>query len=72
VNGKTTGTTNTSTNSNNDNNNSNSTEAAEAKVSSYLQTKVDPVLAPLLQRLILAQPSDVVEFAIKDLQGQKK
>lgn len=46
--------------------------AAEASVSAYLQTKVDPVLAPLLQRLILAQPADVIDFTMKDLQTQKQ
>lgn len=44
----------------------------QATVAAFMKDSVDPVLAPLLQRLVLARPPDVVEWVIKDLQAHRK
>ena len=41
--------------------------AAEKEALTFLRTKVDPILAPLLQKIIEARPSDVKKFIVNEL-----
>eukprot|EP00612_Vaucheria_litorea_P005005 CAMPEP_0171467272 /NCGR_PEP_ID=MMETSP0945-20130129/9848_1 /TAXON_ID=109269 /ORGANISM="Vaucheria litorea, Strain CCMP2940" /LENGTH=739 /DNA_ID=CAMNT_0011995709 /DNA_START=59 /DNA_END=2278 /DNA_ORIENTATION=- len=45
-------------------------KSAHVEIKKYMSQSVDPVLAPILQKLIVSRPEDVEEFIVKALQSK--